>query len=231
MHYLLGSLLLLGIWILIFVSKKELRKEMLIASLLVTPAALSEVFFVPGYWLPDTIGNPKLSVEDFIFTFAIGGIIAVIYELFMKGKVKHQRLCNCFNGGLLPGLILSIGVIAIFLAYAIFKISKLAPDGVNFMYAVYIGIAVNVVLMAITRPDLKSKILYSGLLFGLFYFLFFSVFAFFIPDFIMHWNLNNLSGLILLGVPLEEIIWAFGVGAFLGPIYEYLLSIKLTERR
>src|SRR3989338_3941333 len=106
MHYLLGSLLLLVIWLLIFISQKKLRKEMLIASLLITPAALSEVFFVPGYWLPDTIGNPKLSIEDFIFSFAVGGIIAVIYELFMKGKVKHQRLCNCYNREVFHGLIL-----------------------------------------------------------------------------------------------------------------------------
>lgn len=223
MHYLLGSLFLLLIWLLIFVFQKKLRREMLIASLLVTPFALSEVFFVPGYWTPDTLGNPKLSIEDFIFTFAVGGIIAAIYELFMKGKVKHQRLCNCFNGGFFPGLILGIGVITIFLAYAIFKI--------NFMYAVYVGIIVNIILIAVTRPDLIKKVIYSGLLFGLFYFLFFSAFAFFIPNFIKHWNLNNLSGLILLGVPIEEIIWAFGVGALLGPIYEYLLSIKLNERR
>lgn len=223
MHYLLGSLFLLTVWLLIFISQKKLRKEMLLASILVTPAALSEVFFVPGYWLPDTIGNPKLSVEDFIFTFAVGGIVAVVYELFMKGKVKHQRLCNCFSGRFLQGLILGVGVIAIFLAYTLLNI--------NFMYATYIGIIVNVILMAITRPDLVKKVLYSGLLFGLFYFLFFSIFDFFIPDFIKHWNLNNLSGVILLGVPIEEIIWAFGIGAFLGPIYEYLLSIKLTERR
>ncbi|HCE30951.1 hypothetical protein A2778_05635 [Candidatus Daviesbacteria bacterium RIFCSPHIGHO2_01_FULL_40_24] len=223
MHYLLGSLLLLVIWLLIFISQKKLRKEMLIASLIITPAALSELFFVPGYWLPDTIGNPKLSIEDFIFTFAVGGIVAVLYELFMKGKIKHQRLCSCFKGELLPGLVLGVGILAIFLAYSIFKI--------NFMYAVYIGIIINIALMTITRPDLLGKILYSGLLFGLFYFLFFSAFAFFIPDFIMHWNINNLSGLILRGVPLEEIVWAFGVGALLGPIYEYLLGIKLTEGR
>ncbi|MDO8573483.1 MAG: lycopene cyclase domain-containing protein [Candidatus Daviesbacteria bacterium] len=223
MHYLLGSLLLLAIWLLIFISQKKLRKEMLIASLIITPAALSELFFVPGYWLPDTIGNPKLSIEDFIFTFAVGGIVAVLYELFMKGKIKHQRLCNCFNEGIFPGLILGVGVIAIFLAYTIFNI--------NFMYAVYIGIIINIILITITRPDLIKKVIYSGLLFGLFYFLFFSAFAFFVPDFILHWNINNLSGLILRGVPFEEIVWAFGVGALLGPIYEYLLSIKLAERR
>ena len=77
----------------------------------------------------------------------------------------------------------------------------------------------------------KEKIIFSGLIFGVLYFLFFSVFSFLVPGFIKHWNLVNLSGVILLGVPLEEIVWAIGTGALLGPIYEYLLSIKLSERR
>lgn len=196
---------------------------MLIASILVAPFALSEIFFVPGYWLPDTIGNPKLSIEDFIFSFAVGGIIAVIYELFMKRKVRHQRLCNCYNGELFHGLILGIGVVVIFFTYALFKI--------NFMYAVYIGTIVDVILISITRPDLIRKVLYSGIIFGFLYFLFFSVFSFLTPNFIKHWNFSNLSGIIILGVPAEEILWAIATGSLLGPIYEYLLSIKITERR
>ncbi len=223
MHYLLGSLFLLLIWFLIFIWQKKLRREMLIASLIITPAALSEVFFVPGYWLPDTIGNPKLSIEDFIFTFAVGGIIAVIYELFMQGKVKHQRLCNCFSGEILHGFVLGIGVVAVFASYFLLKI--------NFMYAVYLGIITDIILIIFTRPDLIKKIIYSGLMFGLLYFLFFSVFSLLAPGFIKHWNLTNLSGVVLLGVPIEEILWAIGTGSLLGPIYEYLLSIKLNERR
>ncbi len=196
---------------------------MLVASLLITPAALSEVFFVPGYWLPDTVFNPKLSVEDFIFTFAVGGIIAVVYELFMKGKLKHQRLCNCYNGKALHGFILAIGLVIIFLSYFLLKI--------NFMYAVYIGIVVDIALIVITRPDLVKKVIYSGLIFGLLYFAFFSAFSYLIPGFIKHWNLASLSGIIIFNVPLEEILWAIGVGSLLGPIYEYLLSIRLIERR
>jgi len=223
MHYLLGSLFLLTIWFLIFIWQKKLRKEMLIASVIITPAALSEVFFVPGYWLPDAIGNPKLSIEDFIFSFAVGGIAAVIYELFMKGKVKHERLCNCYNGELFHGLILGIGIIAVFFSYTLLKI--------NFMYAVFIGIIVDIIIISINRPDLIKKVLYSGIIFGFLYFLFFSLFSLITPSFIKHWNLSNLSGIVFLGVPLEEILWAIGIGSLLGPIYEYLLSIKLSERR
>lgn len=194
---------------------------MLTASLIITPAALSEVFFVPGYWLPDTIFNPKLSIEDFIFTFAVGGIIAVFYELVLGAKhFKHLKLCNCYRGG---GLILLVGVILIFVVHFLFKI--------NFMYALYIGILVNILLIAINRPDLIKKIIFSSLIFGAFYFLFFAVFSRITPGFLNHWNLSELSGVILLGVPLEEIIWAFAAGALIGPIYEFLLGIRLIERR
>lgn len=194
---------------------------MLTASLIITPAALSEVFFVPGYWLPDTIFNPKLSIEDFIFTFAVGGIIAVFYELVLGAKhIKHLKLCNCYRGG---GLILLVGIILIFAVHFLFKI--------NFMYALYIGIFVNVLLIAINRQDLIKKIIFSSLIFGVFYFLFFAVFSRLIPGFLNHWNLSELSGVILLGVPLEEIIWAFATGALIGPIYEFLLGIRLIERR
>lgn len=96
MHYLLGSLFLLAVWLLIFIFQKKLRREVLIASLLVTPFALSEVFFVPGYWLPDTIGGPKLSIEDFVFSFAVGGIVAVAYELFMKGGDFNESAILCY---------------------------------------------------------------------------------------------------------------------------------------
>jgi hypothetical protein len=221
MHYLLGSLLLLAVWVIIFWLSKNLRREMLTASIIILPAALSEVFFVPGYWLPDTIGSPKLSIEDFIFTFAIGGIIAICYELVLGIKhFKHLRLCNCYKG---EGSLLLIGIFIIFAAYFLVKI--------NFMYAVYIGIIIDILLISIKRSDLIKKIIFSSLIFGIFYFVFFAIFSRFIPGFLFHWNFSALSGIILMGVPLEEIIWAFLTGALIGPIYEYLLGIKLVERR
>lgn len=97
MHYLIGSLSLLVIWLVIFIFQKKLRKEILIASIIITPSGLSEVFSILG--------------------------------------------------------------------------------------------------------------------------------------FIKHWNLSHLSSIVILGVPLEEILWAIGTGALLNPIYEYLLSIRLSERR
>lgn len=197
---------------------------MLIASLLVAPLAFSEPFFVPDYWLPDAILNPKLSIEDFIFSFAVGGLAAVGYELFMGKHLKHYRLRHSLGGEVSHTLVLGIGLVTIFTTYYLFKI--------NFMYAVYLGIVVNLILVMIARHDLIHKAIFSGIIFGIFYMVFFISFtSIFAPDFINLWNLKSLSGIILLGIPLEEIIWAGGIGALVGPLYEYVLGVKVIEKR
>lgn len=194
---------------------------MLIASLITTPLAFSELLFVPEYWIPDAILGPKLSIEDFIFSFSVGGIAAVLYELSLGKTAYHERLCSCFQERKIYPLILGTGVLAVFISYFIFKI--------NFMYATYIGIATDIILITMTRFDLFPKIIASSLLFGLFYASFFAVFSFFVPQFTTHWNFPALSGYTILNVPIEEIIWGFGIGGLIGPVYEYFLGIRISK--
>lgn len=194
---------------------------MFVASLLVLPLALTEIFFVPDYWKPDAVVNAKLSIEDFIFTFAIGGIIAVLYELFLARKFVHKKLCDCFGGEFSHAVTLMVSLIIVFILYFVFKL--------NFMYAVYFGIAFDLLIISLTRKDLIKDMLMTSFLFGVLYFLFFVFFIRIFPGFIGHWNFEHLSGILILGVPLEEIVWAFGIGALIGPIYEYILSVKLVK--
>lgn len=221
MHYLTGSLLLLFIWLIVFLLKKDLRLKMLISSLIVLPLALSELAFVPEYWQPDALINPQLSVEDFIFTFAIGGIIAVLYELFFVKKFIQKKLCDCFGGEYQHGLTLAIGLGIVFSLWLIFKI--------NFMYAVYFGILFDILVIVITRKDLIRDMVVTSVLFGFLYFVFFAILVRVFPSFLTHWSFGELSGMTLFRVPLEEIIWAFGIGALIGPIYEYILGVKLVK--
>ena len=52
------------------------------------------------------------------------------------------------------------------------------------------------------------------------------------PGVLAHlWYLNNLSGIIILGQPLEDLIWWFFAGAFIGPLYEYWQEAKLIRVR
>ena len=41
------------------------------------------------------------------------------------------------------------------------------------------------------------------------------------------WKLENISGIIIFGAPIEELIWGFTWGFFIGPVYEFWRGIKL----
>ena len=62
------------------------------------------------------------------------------------------------------------------------------------------------------RPDLKRNILIGGALFAAFYFIFFLVINIIFPNFINVWNFTQISGIIVLGVSIEEILFAFTFG-------------------
>ena len=61
------------------------RKAMMWASLITAPLSLTEPLFVPDYWNPpslfDLARRSGFDIESVIFSFAIGGIGAVLYNL------------------------------------------------------------------------------------------------------------------------------------------------------
>ena len=93
-EWLTFSLILLGIWFIVFLLNKKSKKEMLWASILTAPFGLIEPLFVPEYWSPPSLFNLAVitgfDIESFIFSFAIGGIGVVLYELFFS--VKHYKM-------------------------------------------------------------------------------------------------------------------------------------------
>ncbi len=82
------------------------------------------------------------------------------------------------------------------------------------------------------RPDLKKKIWVSGVLFTVFYFLYFFLLELFSPGYVERvWNLSAISGINLLNVPLEELVFAFTFGMLWSSYYEHLNWYKLTTAR
>lgn len=193
---------------------------MLTISILLTPLAFLEPFLVPQYWRPDSLINSRLSVEYVIFNFAVAGIMAVLYEV-VAGKLRHSRLRESFKGEVEHALMLVVGLVAVFVVYLAFR--------VNFIYAIYAGCAVNVVIILLVRPDLLGKMVFSSVLFGMLYFVIIYLFVNVLyPNTGSLWNFSNLSG-VIGKFPIEEIVWAFGAGAITGPMYEFLMSVRLLK--
>jgi len=67
---------------------------MILVSLLTAPLGLTEPFFVPAYWLPFTLFDlarqTRFDLESLLFSFAVGGTGAILYES-LWGKIKKTR--------------------------------------------------------------------------------------------------------------------------------------------
>jgi Lycopene cyclase len=82
------------------------------------------------------------------------------------------------------------------------------------------------------RPDLKSKILVGGLLFTGLYVVYFGSLLLVFPDYVeLYWNLEALTGLLFLRIPVEEYMFAFAFGMYWSGLYEHLFWYQLKEAK
>ena len=79
-------------WIAAYAIYPAHRKSMIWASLLTAPFGLTEPLFVPEYWSPpslfDLARQTGFDIESLIFSFGIGGIGAVLYNLLTGQDLK-----------------------------------------------------------------------------------------------------------------------------------------------
>ena len=80
------------------------------------------------------------------------------------------------------------------------------------------------------RPDLKLKIWIGGILFTLLYFIYFTSLRLVYPSYIEHvWNFEEITEILVVGIPLEEYLFAFTFGMFWSSIYEHTHWFKLVK--
>lgn len=78
------------------------------------------------------------------------------------------------------------------------------------------------------RPDLKKKMIVSAFLFLTLYFVYFWTLIAISPGYVEQvWNLEAISGILIIGIPLEELLFAFSFGFIWSSIYEHLTWKKL----
>ena len=225
--WLTFSLIFFTIWVFIWLIKPKLRKEMFWVSLFTMPFGLTEPLFVPLYWNPPSLfslaSKTGFDIESLIFSFAIGGLGAVIYESVFKTRHqkmnKHEMHSRKHNFHLLA-----------LTSPAIMFIPLILFTRINPIYSAIIAMFTGGIAAMLCRPDLKKKILIGGLIFFMLYFIFFVLFNLIYPGLVLKvWNLSALSGVLIIGVPLEEIIFAFTFGMLWSSVYEHIKWYKLKN--
>ncbi len=220
LQYFIGTMFFFIVWLVLFLHKKFLRKEMLIMSLIVAPMGpLSAIFYLRDYWHPEYLFSIfGVGIEDLLFSFFIGGIGSVAYEEFFIKKMRKTKREQSKT-------LAFIGLICLFLLIIltfVFKINSIYSSSIVFLVAGAIVIT--------KRHDLLKNAIGSGILVALimlvFYIFFVGIYPAIIDDW---WKLNNISGLLVFGTPIEELIWGFSWGFLSGPFYEFWRGFKEQE--
>jgi len=216
--YFIGCLIVLSIWLAVYIYRRDLRQEMLFSGIITIPFGMTEFLFVPEYWNPPSLFNLiqryGFGVESVLFAFAAGGLAAVFYEFVVRQKTVKILFDHRLH--VLP----YVFIILLYFILELFFPSKTIYNG-------FFSSLAGAILIGYLRKDLIKQIIFSGFYFAVFYFMLFFVFLRFFPQYVTKfYNLKNFIGLDILGVPFEEIMFAFGLGACWSVFYEYIRGYR-----
>lgn len=217
MAFAFADLIAIIIWSLFFASQKRLRQQMLLMSLLASPLAVFDLFFVPAYWQPVTFLNLPIGVEGFIYSFCAGGIAAVGYCSLTKHipkKIKHYHRQFA--------LLAVISILPLFLL-----LNTIGTP--NVMISLYIALLFGVALTIFFRKDLFPSALLGGLIFGTIYFVSLILWLTLFPQAKNWFTVRGLSKTFLFNAPLWEVLFGFFFGAYWGNLYELLFGYKFQK--
>ena len=213
-------------WLVGFLAFPDQRRGMLWSSLFTMPFGFTEPLFVPEYWSPPSLFDLAMrtgfDLESLIFCFAIGGVGAVLFNA-LTGRIpvpatkcdRHSRR-HRFHRWALAAPFLSFPVL-----YAL-------PW--NPIYPAIVAMALGAVVTVVCRPDLVHKSWIGGLLFLTYYVIFLLGLEWTAPGYIERvWNLEALSGFLLAGMPIEELLFAVSFGTYWSAVYEHFTWRKTVR--
>jgi hypothetical protein len=207
------------IWIILFLKSPGIRMALLVMSAFGGLAGpIGEYWFLRDYWHPDyalpmRIGNWRFGIEDYILTFAMVGTAMALFEKFGTKKEWGPLPPVSWRSLFRMDMIGNFGILLMIFFASIVRM--------NSIYAIMLTLLISSAALYWKRSAWIPRVLAVTAGFSIFYW---AVFRFaFMPLYpgILErwWNLGALCGVRLLGVPVEEPIWAFSVALFVGPLY------------
>lgn len=178
-----------------------------------------------NFGTPKIIGTPTIYIgpwpwiESILFGFVILGATSALYEI-----VLSRRLREATGAPPHPFVFLSL------VSLGGFGMIVFVP----FMNSIYAAILAFFLCWAVTmflRKDLLMPSFFSAIFITGIALVLYQIILFFLPGLVFAWwELEHISGILILGVPLEEYQWFFFMGLACGPMYELLKGIKFVPR-
>ena len=169
------------------------------------------------WWRPPTFIGTKVGIEDFILGFAVGGIMAVVYEIIFKKGLYRKVASRKIKGPVILFILLCSTAMFIW------------GMGISTFFASISALSIAVFIMLFLRRDLFFDSVLSGALTAAGSLPFYYFIMLISPTWIDHTYLQTLSGVRFTGIPVEELIFWFFGGLLFGPLYEYWQGKKLRR--
>lgn len=203
-------------WLILFVALPRYRRAMLWASVLTMPFGLTEPLFVPEYWDPPSLFNlaqrTGFDIESLIFTFALGGVGAVLYNALTRKSfvpLGDRRANHRYH---------RLSLLTPIVAFPTLYFLPWNP-----IYPSIAAMLLGAVAALFCRPDLTRKTFYGGFLFIGFYVIFLQGLELLSPGYIERfWKLSALSRVMVGTMPIEELLFAFALGMYWTGVYEHV---------
>ena len=204
------------------------RSVILLVSALTALTGLAEPLFIPDYWNPPTLFDlgqrTGFDIESFVFSFSAGGNATAIYGA-LRAK-RHGRMDAAERNssrGRYHRLTLAV--------FPLVFIGLAVTTNLNAIYIAIVAACAGFLATCLCRPDLMQLIIASGLLFTGLYFVFFLAFNAAYSGYLSQvWKLSALSGVIIAGVPLEEVLFALSYGLIVACFAEHFYAWMTVKR-
>jgi hypothetical protein len=206
-------------WVWLYLANPGHRRVMLRTSLATALLGLTEPIYVPRYWNPpslfDLAQRTGFDIESLIFAFAIGGIGCALYDTMTKRDLSAVSAAERNSSRH------RLHRLALLVPYFLFVPLYFLPW--NPIYPSLLCLLIGSIGSVVCRPDLRRKTLIGGLLFLGLYAVFMLGLRWFSPGYIERvWNLRALSGVLIAGIPLEELVFGLTFGMYWTGVYEHL---------
>lgn len=202
------------IWLGLYLSRRDLRREMMQLSICCAPlGVLGEFFYRQDYYFLTVLYPFIWQVQAALIGFVYGGVAVALYAGFRHIYFRRKH-------GTKPKHPLWLPTLAV--GGSLFMFLGMQYVGINSIYLSMAVLMLGGLSILIFRPDLLSYAIGSGVavavIFGIFYLLFQIAFENAIQQ---YWNTTALSWGFIWGIPVEELVWAFSWGFLVGPAYEF----------
>ena len=179
---------------------------------------LTEPIFVPRYWNPPSLfglaQRTGFDIESLIFSFAIGGIAWALYNALVRRDLRPVPQAERHSARH------RFHAMALMIPYLSFPLLYVLPWSP--IYPGIVALAIGAASTVACRPELGRKTLLGGMLFLTLYALFMLALVVFAPGYIEQvWNLADLSGVLIAGIPVEELAFGFTFGMYWSVLYEH----------